>query len=129
MWRMAGIMQPRAGSIVVGVIFGNTGEHERFLELLGEMVDRFRVVLHAHVELDNHYHLIVQTPDANLSKAIQWLNVSHSHVVAWGLGKTAASLGAASLQRFVAARDWRGGRRDGLYGGVYGNQAFRAEIQ
>jgi REP element-mobilizing transposase RayT len=73
MWRMAGIMQPRAGSIV-GVIFGNTGEHELFGELLGEMADRFRVVLHAHVELDNHSHLIVQTPDANLSKAIQWLN-------------------------------------------------------
>lgn len=63
-----------------GVIFGNAAEHEHFLELLGEMVDRFRVVLHAHVELDNHYHLIVQTPEANLSKAIQWLNVSY---VAW----------------------------------------------
>ncbi len=63
-----------------GVIFGSAVEHEHFLELLGELVDRFRVVLHAHVELDNHYHLIVQTPDANLSKAIQWLNVSY---VAW----------------------------------------------
>jgi putative transposase len=28
-----------------GVIFGNTGEHGHFGELLGEMVDRFRVVL------------------------------------------------------------------------------------
>ncbi len=58
-------------------IFGNYREHEHFLELLEEMVDRFRVVLHSHAELDNHYHLIVQTPDANLSKAIQWLNVSY----------------------------------------------------
>ncbi len=58
-------------------IFGNYREHEHFLELLEEMVGRFRVVLHSHVELDNHYHLIVQTPDANLSRAIQWLNVSY----------------------------------------------------
>ena len=58
-------------------IFQNDREHEHFLDLLGEMVDRFRVVLHAHVELDNHYHLIVQTPEANLSPAMQWLNVSY----------------------------------------------------
>ncbi len=58
-------------------IFQNEREHEYFLELLEAMVDRFRVRLHAHVELDNHYHLIVETPEANLSRAIQWLNVSY----------------------------------------------------
>lgn len=62
------------------VIFDDNRAHEHFLELLSEMVDRFRIILHAHVELDNHYHLIVQTPDANLSRAIQWLNVSY---VSW----------------------------------------------
>jgi len=36
--------------------------------------------VHGHGELDNDYHLIVQTPEANLSQAIQWLNVSY---VAW----------------------------------------------
>jgi REP element-mobilizing transposase RayT len=61
-------------------IFDNVAEHGHFCELLAEMVERFRVVLHAHVELDNHYHLILQTPDANLSPAMQWLNVSY---VAW----------------------------------------------
>ncbi len=59
-------------------IFDNEREHGHFLELLEEMVDRFRVIVHAHVELDNHYHLIVQTPEANLSQAIQWLNISYA---------------------------------------------------
>ena len=58
-------------------MFQDEREHEHFLGLLGEMVDRFRVLVHGHVELDNHYHLIVQTPEANLSQAIQWLNVSY----------------------------------------------------
>jgi REP element-mobilizing transposase RayT len=59
-------------------IFENDAEHVHFLELLEAMVERFRVVVHAHVELDNHYHLIVQTPEANLSQAVQWLNISYA---------------------------------------------------
>jgi REP element-mobilizing transposase RayT len=55
-------------------------EYQHFLELLEEMVARFRVKLHAYVLPGNHYHLILQTPEANLSRAIQWLNVSY---VAW----------------------------------------------
>ncbi|MEI6788767.1 MAG: transposase [bacterium] len=61
-------------------IFTKERDHQHFLELLEEMVARFRVKLHAYVLLGNHYHLILQTPDANLSRAVQWLNVSY---VAW----------------------------------------------
>src|SRR5258708_38313654 len=28
--------------------------------------------------MGNHYHLLVETPEANLSRAMQWLNVSYS---------------------------------------------------
>ena len=28
--------------------------------------------------MDNHFHLIVSTPDANLSRAVQWIKVSYS---------------------------------------------------
>jgi hypothetical protein len=28
--------------------------------------------------MDNHYHLLVETPEANLSQALQWLNVSYA---------------------------------------------------
>jgi REP element-mobilizing transposase RayT len=55
-------------------------DHEHFLELLEEVVMRFRIRLHAYVLMGNHYHLVVQTPEANLSRAVQWLNVSY---VAW----------------------------------------------
>ena len=61
-------------------LFGDRRDHEHFLELLSEVVARFRVKIHAYVLMGNHYHLIVQTPEANLSRAIQWLNVSY---VAW----------------------------------------------
>jgi putative transposase len=49
-----------------------------FLELLGEATERFAVRIHAYVLMDNHFHLLVETPEANLSRAMQWLNVSYS---------------------------------------------------
>jgi len=59
-------------------IFLEDRDREHFLEVLDEMVSRFRVQVHAYVLMDNHYHLIVETPEANLSRAIQWLNVSYA---------------------------------------------------
>ena len=51
---------------------------EHFCELLAEMSERYSLGVHAHVLLGNHYHLILRTPNANLSRAMQWLNVSFS---------------------------------------------------
>jgi REP element-mobilizing transposase RayT len=49
-----------------------------FLELLEEMSTRFSVQVHAYVLMGNHYHLILRTPEANASRAMQWLNMSFS---------------------------------------------------
>jgi len=49
-----------------------------FLDLLCEMTDRFGVEVHSYVLMGNHYHLILRTPGANASQAMQWLNVSFS---------------------------------------------------
>ena len=59
------------------VVFEDPRDYEHFLELLAEMVSRYGVKVHAYVLMRNHYHLLVQTPHANLSRAMQWLNVSY----------------------------------------------------
>ena len=59
-------------------IFTDDKERWHFLELLKEMVERYGVVLHAYVVLNNHYHLLIETPNANASRALQWLNVCYS---------------------------------------------------
>ena len=59
-------------------IYSERRDREHFLELLAEMHERYRLVIHAYALLDNHYHSIVQTPDANLSQAMQWLHGSYS---------------------------------------------------
>ena len=58
-------------------IFRDEGDHFHFLELLGELGERFGVRVHAYVLMDNHYHLLLETPEANLSRAMHWLNVSY----------------------------------------------------
>ena len=59
-------------------IFHDTRDREHFLELLAGVVTRYGVVLHAYVLMDNHYHLLIETPAANASRALQWLNVRYA---------------------------------------------------
>jgi putative transposase len=59
-------------------IYFDPRDRLHFLELLGQMVERHAVQVHAYVLMDNHYHLLVRTPQTNLSVAIQWLNVAYS---------------------------------------------------
>ena len=58
-------------------IFTDDRERAHWLQILGEMPERFGLRVHAYVLMDNHYHLVVQTPRANLSAAVQWLNLSY----------------------------------------------------
>jgi REP element-mobilizing transposase RayT len=59
-------------------IYRDDRDRMHFCELLGEMVGRFRVRLHAYVLMDNHFHLLLELTESNLSRAGQWLNVSYS---------------------------------------------------
>lgn len=45
-----------------------------FLELLDEVCKTYNWVCHGYCLMSNHYHLIIETPDANLSKGMRQLN-------------------------------------------------------
>lgn len=59
-------------------IFRDEKDRAHYVELVADWVERFGVRLHAYVLMDNHYHLLVETPRANLSPAMQWLQVSYA---------------------------------------------------
>jgi len=59
-------------------IFPGERANLHFLDLLSVLPARFGLKVHTYVLMGNHYHLQVETPKANLSQAIQWLNVSYS---------------------------------------------------
>ena len=59
-------------------IYTDDRDREHFLELLESAVVRFRVRLHAYVLMDNHFHLLLETPEGNLGACMQWIKQSYS---------------------------------------------------
>ena len=55
-------------------IYRSDDDRRAWLETLGQVCERFNWVCHAWCQMDNHYHLLVETPEANLSKGMRQLN-------------------------------------------------------
>ena len=55
-------------------IFKNDRDRKDFLNLLGQVLERFHFVCHAYCLMDNHYHLVIETPEGNLSEGMRQLN-------------------------------------------------------
>ena len=55
-------------------IFATKEDYGSFVDLLEELAEVFHVRVAAYCLMSNHYHLLVQTPDANLSRSMRHLN-------------------------------------------------------
>ena len=62
-------------------IFKNEKDYERFLSYIEAAVERYGAVVHAYCLMDNHYHLLIQTPRANLPEVMQYINGSYTTYV------------------------------------------------
>lgn len=56
------------------VIFLTEKDFTDFLFVLCSVVKRYHFILHAYCLMNNHYHLLIETPEGNLSKGIRQLN-------------------------------------------------------
>ncbi len=59
-------------------VFLDDDDRRVFLRLLSDLEENFGVEVHAYCLMDNHYHLVVHTPKANLSRAMRWLGQLYS---------------------------------------------------
>jgi len=55
-------------------IYEDDTDRHLFLEILGDAVADFNWQVHAYCLMSNHYHLLVETPDGNLSAGMRQLN-------------------------------------------------------
>ena len=59
-------------------IFADDRDRVLFLDLIGEMSARFEIGVYAYVLMGNHYHILLKTHRANLSKSMQWLGANYT---------------------------------------------------
>ena len=55
-------------------IFLDDEDRRRFLRVLEQVVSRFQLLVHAYCLMGNHYHVVLETQEANLSRAVRQLN-------------------------------------------------------
>jgi REP element-mobilizing transposase RayT len=64
-------------------IFRDRNDRSTFIEFLGKTVIDARWRLHAYVLMDNHYHLLIETPERTLSRGAKQLNETWAQHFNW----------------------------------------------
>ncbi len=55
-------------------IFLDNQDRNKFYEILGAVEEKYGIMIYAFVLMNNHYHILLETPFSNLSRAIQKQN-------------------------------------------------------
>ena len=55
-------------------IFLDNNDRIKFLDILEDYHERYGILIHSYVLMDNHYHLILETPKGNLLKVMHGIN-------------------------------------------------------
>ncbi|NVL90879.1 MAG: transposase [Desulfobacterales bacterium] len=59
-------------------IFSDDHDRIRFLEILAKSVELYEIEVHAYVLMNNHFHLLLTTPQANLRSLMQRFNTAYT---------------------------------------------------
>ena len=80
-------------------IFRDDRDRGKFLGYLAEGAERYRVKVYCYVLMENHFHLVVMTPEGNVSQWMHQLKTAYtlSVVFAERLEKDSALLRKVSL--------------------------------
>ena len=61
-----------------GEIFRDDKDRMRFLEALEESIEQYKVEVHCYVLMSNHFHFLLRTREANLSRFMQRFNTAYT---------------------------------------------------
>lgn len=88
-------------------LFRDDEDRRRFLGVMEHVVARVHLVLHAYCLMNNHFHLLVETPEANLSAPCASLMASlpkplTAVTTGWAMSYKAASRRSSSSGRAIS---------------------------
>lgn len=61
-----------------GKIYFGDADYRKFIDYMAEAKKKYGIVIHCYVLMPNHYHLLIETPEANLSKVMHYINGSYT---------------------------------------------------
>jgi len=59
-------------------IYRDRRDREKFLEYLESASSRYGAIFHSYCLMDNHYHLMIETPDGNLAQVMRHINGAYT---------------------------------------------------
>jgi REP element-mobilizing transposase RayT len=59
-------------------VYKSKRDREKFLEYLESASERYKAIIHAYCLMDNHYHLLLETPLGNLPQIMQHINGAYT---------------------------------------------------
>lgn len=59
-------------------VFKSQRDRDKFIEYLASATERYGAVIHAYCLLSNHYHLLLETPEGNLSQIMRHINGAYT---------------------------------------------------
>ena len=59
-------------------IFLDDSDRRKFLDILEDYHDRYGILIYCYVVMDNHYHVVVETPQGNLLKVMHGINSGYT---------------------------------------------------
>ena len=68
-------------------IYEDDQDRRSFIKILGDVIDRYNWICYAYCLMDNHYHLLIETPDGNLSQGMRQLNGVYTQKFNWHHGR------------------------------------------
>jgi len=101
-----GIYHVNANSVTSRALFYDNDARRMFLSFLNAVTARYSLEILAYVLLSTHYHLLVRTPEADLSRSMQWLN-----------------------SRFAAAINEQEGERGHVFGARFSSKLVTSDAQ
>jgi len=59
-------------------IFFTDADYKKFKEYVAGAIEKYHCLVHCYVLMGNHYHLIIETPEANISRVMHYINGSYT---------------------------------------------------
>jgi len=60
------------------VVFRTHRDRKKFLSYLESATERYRAVVHVYCLMNNHYHLLIETPSGNISQIMHHINTAYT---------------------------------------------------